>query len=325
MLLPPKPDRRWVVARQMGVTAAIAKLAPDLTGRPPPFDESSLRASIAEYRSGGFEIVGLEGDQFDMSRIKLGLPGRDEDLDRYCAMLQAMGACGVRLLCFNFMAGIGWYRTGGAVTGRGGALVTGFSAAAAAAEGPTDLGAVTESAIWENFRHFMSAVAHAAEKAGVTMALHPDDPPVSPLRGIGRILTSADAVERALDIAASPAVRLTFCQGSFASMGDDPVKLVARFRDRIAFIHVRDIRRTAGGFVETFPDEGDTDMTSLFAAYAEAGLDVPIRPDHAPAMDGDPRHDGPVVGTNVGYEANGMIFTVGFMKGLMQGARIAER
>lgn len=323
MLLPPKPDRRWKVARQMGVSAAIAKLAPDLTGRPPPWDEASLRAAVEDYAAGGFRIVGLEGDQFDMGRIKLGLPGRDEEIERYRALLAAMGRLDVRLLCFNFMAGLGWWRTGTALPARGGALVTGFSAAAAFAEGPTDAGEVSEAAVWENYRYFIRAVASAAEEAGVTMALHPDDPPVSPLRGIGRILTSAAAMERALDVASSPAVRLTFCQGSFVAMGEDPVALVSRLRERIAFVHVRDVRRTADGFVETFPDEGDTDMGRLFRAYADAGLDVPIRPDHAPAMDGDPRHDGPVMGTNVGYEANGMIFTVGYMKGLMQASGIA--
>ena len=60
-------------------------------------------------------------------------------------------------------------------------------------------------------------------------------------------------------------------------------------------------------------------MPAVFRAYRDIGFEGPIRPDHAAAMDGDPRHDGPVAGINVGYEANGMIFTVGFMKGLMAG------
>ncbi len=115
MLLPPKPDRRWVVARQMGVRSAIAKLAPELTGRPPPSEAASLKAALDDYRSGGIEVIGLEGDQFDMSRIKLGLDGRDEDIARYKAMLVNMGEAGVRLLCLNFMVGIGWHRTRTAV------------------------------------------------------------------------------------------------------------------------------------------------------------------------------------------------------------------
>jgi D-mannonate dehydratase len=319
MLLPPKFDRRWTVARQMGVRHAIAKLAPELTGRAPPWDRASIEAAVADYRAGGFEIVGLEGDQFDMNRIKLGLPGRDEDIERYRAMLANMGACGIRLLCLNFMAGIGWYRTRTAVAVRGGALVTEFSAEDAEALGLTDIGVVPHERIWENFTYFIRAVAPAAERAGVKLGLHPDDPPVPALRGIARALTSADAMEKAIVIADSPAVGLTFCQGSFATMGEDVPSLVHRFARHIVFIHVRDVRGDASSFAETFPDEGQTDMAAVFRAYRDIGFEGPIRPDHAPAMDGDPRHDGPVAGINVGYEANGMIFTVGFMKGMMTG------
>ena len=35
-------------------------------------------------------------------------------------------------------------------------------------------------------------------------------------------------------------------------------------------------------------------------------------------MDGDVVASGKVDGINIGYEANGMIYTVGYMKGLMQ-------
>jgi mannonate dehydratase len=317
MLLPPREDRRWVIARQMGVRHAIAKLAPEITGRQAPWDRASLEAAVADYHAGGFEIVGLEGDQFDMSRIKLGLPGRDEDIDRYRALLENMGACGISLLCLNFMVGIGWYRTRTAIPVRGGALVTGFSAEEAEALGPTEAGSVSHQRVWDNFAYFVRAVAPTAERAGVKLGLHPDDPPVPSLRGIARILTSADAMAEAIAIADSPAVGLTFCQGSFATMGEDVVALVHRFADRIVFIHVRDVTGHSASFAETFPDEGQTDMAAVFRAYNAIGFDGPIRPDHAPAMDGDPRHDGPVAGTNVGYEANGMIFTVGYMKGLM--------
>jgi mannonate dehydratase len=304
----------------MGVENAIAKLAPEMTDRPPPWDPDALQAAVDAYAAGGFRLVGLEGDQFDMSRIKLGRAGRDEDIDRYCAMLRAMGRLGIRLLCLNFMVGIGWYRTRTAVAARGGALVTGFSAADADAAGPTPLGSVSEAAVWEAWRYFITRVAPVAEDAGVRMGLHPDDPPLSPLRGIGRILTSVDAWERALDIAASPAVGVTFCQGTIETMGEAPIEALRRFgRDRIAFVHVRNIAGSRRDFVETFPEAGQTDMVALARAYAEMGLDCYVRPDHAPAMDGDRSHDGAVDGINVGYEANGMIYALGYLRGLLSG------
>lgn len=61
-------------------------------------------------------------------------------------------------------------------------------------------------------------------------------------------------------------------------------------------------------------------MAAVFRTYSDIGFDGPIRPDHAPAMEGDPVHQGPVSGTNVGYEATGMIYTVGYIKRLMQAA-----
>ena len=93
----------------MGIDTAIAKLAPELTGHLPPWDYKSLENSKEIFASQGLDLIGLEGDQFDMNRIKLGLSGRDEDIDKYCAMLHNMGRLNINLLCYNFMAGIGIY------------------------------------------------------------------------------------------------------------------------------------------------------------------------------------------------------------------------
>ena len=301
-----------------GTTGAIAKLAPELTGRNPPWDIGSLKELVRLYRENGFEIIGLEGDQFDMTRIKHGLPGRDEDIERYKTMLSNMGEVGIPLICLNFMARGGWHRTRTAAPTRGGALVSSFSLAEAEAQRSKDVRSISADQVWDNFAYFIKAVAPAAEKARVRMGLHPDDPPVPTLHGVAQVLTSADAMAKAIEIADSPAVGLTFCQGTYRTMGEDVAASVRHFGSagKIFFIHVRDVKGTRENFTETFPEEGDTDMAAVFEAYREIGFDGPIRPDHAPAMDGDPKHDGPVVGTNVGYEANGMIYTVGFIKGL---------
>ena len=105
-----RPDQQWQLVAQMGVKYAFAKLAPELTGRLPPWDLNSLKFSQNVFTSHGFELIGLEGDQMDMTRIKLGLPGRDEDIERYQQMLINMGALGIKSLCYNFMFS-GWFRT----------------------------------------------------------------------------------------------------------------------------------------------------------------------------------------------------------------------
>ncbi|HYW58123.1 MAG TPA: mannonate dehydratase [Polaromonas sp.] len=320
MMLPAKADRRWTLASQMGVRHVISKLAPELTGNPPPYEEQSLKVAQDEYARAGFELTGLEGDQFDMSRIKLGLRGRDEDIERYQQMLKVMGRCGVHLLCYNFMARIGWYRSASAIQGRGGAQVSGFKVQDADREGLTELGVIPSDRIWDNYRYFIEAVMPAAEEAGVRMALHPDDPPVPSLRGIGRIFHDRAGLDRALSLSDSPSHALTFCQATLTAMGENLEECINTWRERIAFIHVRDLRGTSEDFVETFPEDGDTDMPAVFRAYAKAGLNVPMRPDHAPAIEGDQVHNGPVAGMNVGYEAYGMVYTVGYIKGLLQGS-----
>jgi mannonate dehydratase len=79
-------------------------------------------------------------------------------------------------------------------------------------------GRAPKERIWSSLEYFLKAVIPVAEKAGIKMALHPDDPPLSPLRGIGRILTSAANFRRVLEIVRSPANDITFCQANFKLM-----------------------------------------------------------------------------------------------------------
>ncbi|HVG14060.1 MAG TPA: mannonate dehydratase, partial [Chitinophagaceae bacterium] len=284
-----RPDEKWQLARQMGITHAIAKLAPEITGALPPWDLDSLKNSKEIFERAGFKLYGLEGDQFDMNRIKFGLDGRDEDISRYQQMLRNMGELGIPLLCYNFMAGIGWYRTSTDVEERGGALVSAFDAAYANKQSLTEFGEVSEEKIWENYQYFIKAIIPVAEKAGVKMALHPDDPPLSPLRGIGRIFTNADGIRKALSLSDSKAHGLTFCQGTYTTMGEDVQELVKEFGDahKIHFVHIRDVVGNAANFRETFHDNGPTDMVGMFKAYRDINFEGAIRSDHVPTMAGE--------------------------------------
>lgn len=319
MLLPPHPTRSWELARQMGITTAITKCAPELTGDAPPWQQGVLARVCDRFAAAGLRVIGLEGDQFDLSRVKLGRTGAEEDIARYGAMLEEAGRLGIRLICQNFMA-TGWYRTEAQAPGRGGAHVSRFRAADAALLPPAVAEPVPAETIWRALEAFLRAVVPVAERAGVAIALHPDDPPVPMLRGIARVLTSAAAMERACATLPSPALGITFCQGSLATAGEDLVALVPRLAKLIRFIHVRDLRGDAEAFEETFPDEGITDMAALFRAYAASGIDVPIRPDHAPAMAGDApgRLPTPADAMSAGYEPTGMVYTAGWMRGLMR-------
>ena len=315
-MLPVKPDISWQLAAQTGVRYAVTKAAPELSGQLPPWDFNSLRGIKERFDQAGFKLAALEGDEFDMSRIKLGLPGRDEDLERYREMIRNMGRLDIRLLCHNFMAGVGWFRSRDDLQERGGALTSGFDIDDL--KGQEKPLAITEAQLWSNYEYFLKAVLPAAEEAGVTLALHPDDPPISPLLGYSRILTSAGAFRKALKIAdGSPAFGITFCQATFKAMGEDIFALIKEFggQGKIAFVHLRDIKGVKDRFVETFHDNGPTDMVKALAAYRDAKVDCLLRHDHCPTMAGE-SNDKP------GYGALGGVFAVGYIKGIMDSLNI---
>ena len=154
-----------------------------------------------------------------------------------------------------------------------------------------------------------------ADEAGVKMGLHPDDPPVSPLRGVERILTSADAFARAMSLNDSPSHGITFCQANFRAMGEDIAATARRFVDRIVFVHFRDIEGTRDDFTETFHDDGPTDMPAMLKLYHEINFRGPIRVDHVPSLAGE--EDQPQ-----GYAVLGRLFAVGYMKGILHAHKI---
>ena len=197
-------------------------------------------------------------------------------------LIRVMGRLGIEVLCYNWMAVVTWSRTSVALPGRGGAEVTGFDEAVWR-DGPPAPGApVDEEQLWESLAWFLERAVPVAEQAGVKLALHPDDPPLSPLRGIARIICSLDAYERVFELQPSAANGMTMCQGNVALMTDDLPAAIRRFgaAGRIHFVHFRDVRGTPERFVETFIDEGPTDMAACIRAYLDAGRRraAPYRP-----------------------------------------------
>lgn len=309
--LPPRSHILWQLARQMGVRQAIVNAKPERTGLNPPWDIDALRRIQKDFVGAGLQIHGLEGDQFDMGRIKLGLEGREEDLERYCQMLRNMGELGIPLLCYNFMAQLGWWRSKGDVPGRGGALLSRFDVAEMPA-GLTEAGEVPAERVWENYRWFIQRVMPVAEKSGVCMALHPDDPPLPSLRGVGRIFGTTEAFERAWSLAPSPSNGVTFCRANFKLMGADLAACIRRLGEqkRLFFLHLRDVRGTAERFEEVFHDEASAELMCTLRDCQAAGFTGPLRVDHVATLAGE-ANDQP------GYGTMGRLFAVGYILGLM--------
>ncbi len=305
-------DHKIRLARQVGITDAIVAVSSTLGRVPRNEYASELKKIKGDFASAGLNFAGVESHPVPAEKIKLGLPGRDEEIENYIAVIKALAEVGVPLLCYNWMAGIGWYRTRADLPGRGGALLTEFDNEAAKKQGLTEWGEISEEKIWRNLEYFLKAVMPVAEQMNVKMALHPDDPPLSPLRGIGRILTSAENYRRVLSMAPSPVNGIAFCQANFKLMGEDIGALAREWcaQKKIFFVHFRDVEGTRERFHETFHDNGPTDLARMLQIYHEAGFDGPIRPDHAPTLDGE-TNDHP------GYAMGGKILAIGYMKGVM--------
>lgn len=311
MMLPVKRNIQWELAAQLGVKYAVTKAAPELSGKNAPYDYNALREIRDEFAAAGFKLYALEGDEFDMSRIKLGLPGRDEDIEKYCRMLENMGKLGIELICYNFMAGVGWFRTNADLLERGGAFTSGFDIDRVKKE-PLK---ITSEKMWENYEYFIKGVMPTAEKYGVKMGLHPDDPPIPELLGYSRIFINADAYRRAMSITSSPSHGITFCQATFNMMGEDVFSLMDEFSDKLFFLHFRDSSGTAEHFRETFHDNGPTDMAKLMQAAQRFSPAALVRPDHTPSMAGEGSG-------NTGYTILGNLFAVGYIRGIAEGSGI---
>ena len=268
----------------------------------------------------------------DMRRIKQGLPGREQDIESYKRMLQNMGRLGIRLLCYNFMVGMNWGRTQADIPIRGGALASGFDQSQMRNHAPIEgVGEILAEQIWENYAYFIERVGPVAAEHGVMMGLHPDDPPVASIRGVGRIFGTVAGFERALGLLDAPTHGVTFCQATFGLIHDDVPRLAARWgkAGRIPFIHWRDVVGTAECFHEVFHDDGPTDMGALLKTYDDAGVDAFLRVDHVPAMEGEQVPVSAIADTStgsvmaVGYETMGRLFAIGYLKGLLKGQRIS--
>ncbi len=301
---------------QCGVTSAVAAF--DMKPRPgvgrddQPCGLASLSRTTAAYESAGFRVEAIESRP-PMENIKLGLPGREEELAVVAGLVANMGTLGIPVWCYEWMPVLNWVRTSTAVPARGGALATGFDIAAVKDPPIAGYGEVTEERLWTNLAWFLERIVPVAEKAGVKLAMHPDDPPVSPLRGLARIMRSIDNYQRLLDLAPSPANGIALCQGNFSLMTRDLPAAIRKFgrQGKIFFVHLRDVRGVPERFVETFHDDGQTDMAACIRAYRDVGFDGPARPDHVPTMAGD---------TNEvpGYSSIGRLFAIGYLRGLVQ-------
>jgi mannonate dehydratase len=328
-------------ARQAGATHIVAHLTDYFrTPRIPPAsgtdrgwgqatdegwtydDFARLRESINKE---GLELAALENiSPAIWHDVLLDGPKKKEQLNRLKQIVRDMGKAKIPCLGYYFsLAGV-WGHSVGPYA-RGGAESVGYLGAEGPQETPIpkgmvwnmvyddsapagNIGTTTSQQMWQRLEGFLREVVPVAEEAGVMLAAHPDDPPMPSLRGAGRLLYQPQYYQQLLDLVPSPNSGMEFCLGTIAEMDTgDVYDAIDRYSKtgRIGYIHFRNIRGKVPHYVETFVDEGDTDMVRILRILKRNGYQGVLIPDHTPQMTcASPWHAG-------------MAFALGYMKAAM--------
>lgn len=274
-----------------------------------PAGEVWSRESIAALKKkitgAGLEFEVIESVPVH-EEIKLSGPDAPRLIENYCENIRRLGEAGIKCVCYNFMPVFDWLRSelerpqaDGANAlaydqrtvermdpARGELSLPGWDASYTKADLQALLErykSVDEERLWENLGVFLRAVIPVAERAGVNMAIHPDDPPWG-MFGLPRIITCEKNYDRFLKIVDSPANGLTFCTGSLgASPSNDLIHMAEKYAGRIHFAHLRNIKITGDRQFEEVGHPtscGSLDMARIVRALVDGGFDGYVRPDH---------------------------------------------
>jgi mannonate dehydratase len=304
-------------ARQMGVLHAVSGV--ERMADVKPWDPKAITATREIWAKEGIKWTVVEGPPSLGTQTKLGLAGKDEEIENFITFMKNLKQFGdVDVICYNWMPVISWARTQMDRPGRGGALMTAFDYEEMKGKPLTQYGEISKELLWKNLEYFLKAVVPEAEKIGMNLSLHPDDPQVDSIQGISRIMNSVENFDRMLDIYPSKYNGITMCQGNFSLMGADIPALVRRWgkKEVINFVHFRSVQDLSGQipstkFTECFHDEGQIDMYEAMKAYYEIGFTGPLRPDHVPTMFGETNE-------RPGYMTLGNLYATGYIRGLME-------
>jgi mannonate dehydratase len=302
--------------RQLGVNDVISG------GGRIPWEESRLRAMMDRLKSNGLTLANLMIAGFPNAIYNRA--DKDADIDKVIQSIRAAGHVELPVVEYNWYAHRameGYFEE----TGRAGAGWTGFDY-----ERMKDLpplpeeGAHTLDEMWSNITYFLKAVIPEAEKAGVRLALHPNDPPAPISRGSQQIMATIDGWKKLIGIVNSPANGITFDCGVTREMGGDPVEVCRWFgsRDRINHVHFRNVKvqKPYERYTEVFIDEGENDMFAVMKELVTQKYPRLIYPEHPRGIDYDrerPNFRSQYPGGG-GYA--GFAFNVGYTRAMMQAA-----
>jgi mannonate dehydratase len=306
-----------IFARQLGVAYVTI---PTRGGTYETFARCKQRVEAA-----GLKVANIgNASVHNMPEVTLNLPGRDQKIEAYKQYLRDLARAGILYTTYAHMGNGIW--SSPRETTRGGAAARAFrlETAKGSWNGKTFAPPLTHGRtftteeLWENYTYFIKRVAPVAEELGIRIGIHPDDPPVPELGGVPRcIFGNFDGYVRALEIAHSPNIGVCLCCGTWMEggrgMGKDVVEAIRAFAKmgKLWKIHFRNVSAPIPGFVETFVDNGYTDMKQVMRALVAVDFRGILIADHVPQMIGDRR--------------TAWAYSIGYIKALYDMARAERR
>jgi mannonate dehydratase len=249
-------------------------------------------------------------------------PKKREQLENIKTIVRRVGEARIPIIGYNFsIAGVcgrikGPFARGGAISvgvdkpfdtpmPRGMAWNMVYDMHAA----PGAEAAVSHDVLWQRLREFLDEVLPVAEQSGVTLAAHPDDPPLESMRGQPRLVYQPDLYQRLIDLNSSDANAIEFCLGSIAEMAEgDVYEATEQYsrQQKLAYVHFRNVHGKVPNYHETFVDDGDIDMIRVLRILKRNNYQGVLIPDHTPQM-----------ACSAAWHA-GMAFALGYMRGALQ-------
>lgn len=260
-------------------------------GPPIPWNVGALRTLIDRFKAEGLTIINLMIGGHPNAIY--GKEGRDAEIENIKTSIVAAGAVGLPVIEYNWYVSRlmdGYYE----VKGRGGAGMTGFKAPVTDPPPRANIGTFTAEQLWENLTYFLKAVIPVAEKAGVRLALHPNDPPVPVSHGSAQIIATFKDWKRLIGLVDSPSNGMTFDCGVSREMGEDPLEVLRYLgsRDRINHIHFRNVivQKPYTEYAEVFYDQGQVNLFAIMKEIFRLGYKYGINAEHPRLLDYDKEH-----------------------------------
>lgn len=253
-----------------------------------PEDIALVRQRCAEH---GLELHSLMLPLDWLTSPMLALADRDLAIDEVQRSVQTAGRAGVRVIEWRWSPDLiagdaALYQD---APGRGGSVYRRFDYDAARSLPPLEgVGDVSREDLWDRLVYFALPVAEAAQEVEVGLALRPSAPPAESVRGVARVLTDVESMEKLLDAVDLPANGLSLCQGAVAAAGGDVLDAIRRLgaRERIHHVRFGSVRGSMPQYVETFIDDGDLDPLEAMRVYKEINYAGSMVADRAPRLQG---------------------------------------